>query len=78
MRFELPILLWLAPGAALIILLLAWLVTARRVKLAAAWSVRLAPLVKPGRVASILLLALAGAAAGFGAAGPRGGTHRAE
>ena len=79
MRFEFPILLWLAPGAALITLLLAWLVTARRLKLAAAWSARLAPLARTGRMASIILLALAAAAAGFGAAGPRGGrTQRSE
>jgi hypothetical protein len=73
MRFELPILLWLAPGAALVTLLLAWLVTSRRLKLAQAWSARLLPLARPGRVVSVLLLALAAAAAGFGAAGPRGG-----
>ena len=73
MRFEIPLLLWLAPGAALLIVLLAWLVTSRRMKLAAAWSAKLVPLTRPGRLSSILLLALAAAAAGFGAAGPRGG-----
>jgi Ca-activated chloride channel family protein len=73
MRFELPILLWLAPGAALLVILLTWWVGARRTRLAAAWSAALVPLVKPGRVVSAVLLALAAAAAGFGAAGPRGG-----
>jgi Ca-activated chloride channel family protein len=73
MRFELPILLWAAPAAALITLLLAWLVTARRIKLAAAWSAKLAPLARPGRLSSVLLLVLAAAVAGFGTAGPRGG-----
>jgi Ca-activated chloride channel family protein len=73
MRFEAPLFLWLAPTAALIVVLLAWLVTSRRIKLAAAWSSRLAPLAKAGRAASVLLLALAAAAAGVGAAGPRGG-----
>ena len=73
MRFELPLLLWIAPGAALLIVLLAWLVTSRRLRLAASWSARLVPLAISGRLSSILLLALAAAAAGFGAAGPRGG-----
>jgi len=73
MRFELPILLWVAPAAALVTLLLAWLVTARRIRLAAAWSAKLAPLARPGRVSSVVLLVLAAAAAGFGTAGPRGG-----
>lgn len=73
MRFELPLLLWLAPAAALVAVLLAGLASARRTRMAAAWSAALAPLTRPGRVSSAILLALAAAAAGLGAAGPRGG-----
>jgi len=73
MRFELPLLLWLAPAGALVAVLLAWLASARRTRMAAAWSAALAPITRPGRFSSAFLLALAAAAAGFGAAGPRGG-----
>lgn len=73
MRFELPMLLWVAPAAALVAILLAWWAGVRRIRMAAAWSAALVPLARPGRAASAILLALAAAAAGFGAAGPRGG-----
>lgn len=73
MRFELPILLWLAPAAALVAVAFALWAAIRRTRLAAAWSASLAPLTRPGRVTSAVLLGLAAAAAGFGAAGPRGG-----
>ena len=59
MRFELPMLLWVAPAAALVAILLAWWAGVRRIRLAASWSAALVPLAKPGRAASAILLALA-------------------
>ena len=73
MRFELPWLLWAGPVlAALLGLLAAW-AAARRIRFSTAWSARLAPLARRGRVSSIVLLALIGLFAGVAAAGPRGG-----
>lgn len=73
MRFELPLLLVLAPVAGLLIAGLAWFAQRRRVRLAQAWSPALGRLARRGAVTSIPILAGAGLLAALGSAGPRGG-----
>jgi Ca-activated chloride channel family protein len=72
-RFELPLFLWLAPAVGLAAAAMAWLAMRRRVRLAEAWSPRLAREARRGAARSVALLGLAALAAALAAAGPRGG-----
>ena len=73
MRFELPLLLWLAPVIAVGLAALAWWAQRQRIRLASAWSPVVARLAKRGARRSVPLLGLAGLAAAIAVAGPRGG-----
>jgi hypothetical protein len=73
MRFELPFLLWAAPGVAVGVALLAWWALRRRIVRSQAWSAELGALARRGRASSVPLLAAAALAAAIAAAGPRGG-----
>lgn len=73
MRFELPVLLWVAPAMVLVITALALWAQQRRIRLAAAWSPSLGERARRARRFSVPLLALAALGAALGAAGPRGG-----
>jgi Ca-activated chloride channel family protein len=78
MRFELPLLVALAPAAALLAWLAVWLAGRRRARLAGAWSPRLGRLTRRGQALSGPLLAAAALFAVLGAAGPRGGRVERE
>jgi Ca-activated chloride channel homolog len=73
MRFELPILLALAPVIGLLITGMAWLAQRRRIRLATAWSPGLGQLARRGAALSLPLLGGAALVAALGTAGPRGG-----
>ena len=73
MRVEIPLLLYVAPAAALIVAVLALLAGRRRIRLARAWSPAVGERARRGLRGSVLLLTLAGLAAAFGLAGPRAG-----
>jgi len=72
MRFELPLLLALAPVVALLGAGLARWAERRRITLSAGWSPGLAAVARAGRRGSVPLLTLAMLAAAAGTAGPRG------
>lgn len=73
MRFELPILLWVAPALAIAVAALAWWAQRRRIARSQAWSAELGQAARRGKTSSVPLLAAAALAAAVAAAGPRGG-----
>ena len=73
MRFELPLLLWLAPVIGLGLVGLAWWAQRKRIRLASAWSPAVAALAQRGARSSVPLIGAAALAAAIAIAGPRGG-----
>lgn len=73
MRFEYPLLAWIAPVVALLLGALALWARRRRIRLAGAWSAELEAVARrTGRWGAFLVVA-AGLLASLGVAGPRGG-----
>jgi Ca-activated chloride channel family protein len=72
--FDLPLLLFVAPGAALLLAGLSWLARRRRVRAADRWSVALGALARRSARFGAPLVGLAGLLAATGAAGPRWGS----
>ena len=73
MRFEYPLLLWLAPLVGLLIGLAAFWARRRRVALATSWSAELGARARRGSPFGVTAVVIAGLLAALGIAGPRGG-----
>ncbi|HSC20669.1 MAG TPA: vWA domain-containing protein [Solirubrobacterales bacterium] len=71
--FDAPLLLWLVPLCAAAALVLGWTARRRRIVRAAAWSPALADQARRDGPRTVILLAIAAAAAGAALAGPRWG-----
>ena len=71
--FDAPLLLWVVPLCAAATLVLGWAARRRRIERAAAWSPALAETARRDGPRTVILLAIAAAAAGAALAGPRWG-----